>query len=104
MKSLEQLKCSIKSGEYSGADLMEVLCHIDNLVTKLNTQETLIKKLYNGLQNYYVYSNNLEDAIFECGDAIEEEVFSKMPSQEADNFNHKDCRFLLAEVKDYLKG
>lgn len=66
------------------------------------TEVQLIKNLYKGLKSYYDYASNLEDAIFECGDDIEERVFDKMPSQEEDHFNHKDCRFLLAEIEAYL--
>lgn len=69
----------------------------------MKTEKQLIKDLYKGLQSYYNYTNNLEDAIFACGDVVEEAVFEHMP-QEEDNFNHKHCRFLLAEVEGYLQG
>lgn len=62
----------------------------------------LIKDLYKGLQSYYDYSSNLEDAIFKCGDVVEDAVFEHMP-RESDHFSHKDCRFLLDEVEKYME-
>jgi hypothetical protein len=66
-----------------------------------NEQDKLIKELYRGLQSYYDYSSNLEDAIEECGDVVSDAVYKNMPKVD-DDFNHKDCRFLLSEVENYL--
>ena len=68
----------------------------------MNSQQ-LIKSLYKGLKSYYDYASNLEDAIFECGDDVEGRVFDNMPTDTGDMFDHKACRFLLADVEVYLK-
>ena len=69
----------------------------------MNKQDKLIKSLYEGLANYYNYSNNLEGAIETCGDVVSDAVYDNMPREEEDNFDHKACRFLLSEVEEYLK-
>jgi hypothetical protein len=68
----------------------------------MTQQNKLIKSLYKGLQSYYNYANNLEDAIESCGDVVADAVYGNMPTED-DNFDHKACRFLLSEVEDYLK-
>ena len=69
----------------------------------MTKQDELITSLHIGLTSYYNYSNNLEDAIEACGDVVADVVYDNMCSVVDDGFNHKDCRFLLSEVEDYLK-
>lgn len=69
----------------------------------MNKHQKLIASLYKGLSSYYNYASNLEDAIESCGDEVADYVYGEMSEEGVDNdFNHKDCRFLLAEVEDYL--
>lgn len=67
----------------------------------MTKQDKLIQDLCIGLKNYYNYTDNIEDVLCKLG--LDDTVFEQIPPDDG-TFTHKDCRFLLDEVEQYLDG
>jgi len=69
---------------------------VRGIVVEHETLLDKIDRLYEGLSEYYNYTDNIEDAL--CALRLEETVFEQMPPDSGE-FTHKDCRFLLDEIR-----
>ena len=91
-------------------DKLKILCDttfdgfpdssIENFVRDIVVEHEMlldkIDRLYEGLSQYYNYTDNIEDVL--CTLRLEDTVFGQMPPDSGE-FTHKDCRFLLDEIK-----
>ena len=81
----------LRSYEAKGIFVGDILVEHEMLLDKID-------RLYEGLSEYYNYTDNIEGIL--CTLGLEDIVFEYMPPDSGE-FTHKDCRFLLDEIRRY---